>query len=200
MTYPTAVVSLDDVHDFLNIPATQTSKDSVLQRYIDAATHWVTFFSDGIIPTVYTNEVHSGGRPQIILFNTPILEVTSIIEYVAANAYPLTASEAGANLTYGYSIDNASAGIISRRWNGFVGNFMAGENNVVVTYTAGFATIPSDIQAAVLMDIQGLYVGSQQGSRPGVDGSFDFQSGTPLKAFPRLESLMSSSRRVPAVG
>ena len=180
MTYPTAIVTLDDVHDFLGIPTDQTSKDTVLQRYIDAATRWVTFFSDGIIPTVYTDEVHSGGKPQIVLFNTPILEVASIVEYVAANAYPLTDSEAGQNFTYGYSIDNASQGIITRRWNGIVGSFMAGENNVVVTYTAGFATIPEDIQTAVLMDIQGLYYASQQGAVPdstGVGSGADADDG-----------------------
>ena len=202
MSDPTSIVNLDDVHDFLGIPASQTSKDTVLQRYIDAATIWATYVSDAILPKTFTNEVHSGGRPRIVLFNTPILQVTSIIEYVASYAYPLTQSEAGTNQTYGFSVDNASMGIISRRWNGMVGNFMSGDSNVVVTYKAGFATIPADIQTYVLMDIQGLYDASSSGSRPSVNGATDFAYSTtlPLNAFPRLASLMSSSRRVPAVG
>jgi hypothetical protein len=201
-TYPTSICTLDDVKDFLGIPLSQTSKDAILQRYIDAATEWATYASDAIIPTTYTNEVHDGGAPQIVLFNTPILEVTSIIEYVGANAYELTDTEAGGNQTYGFSIDNASAGIISRRWNGMVGSFMSGEKNVVVTYVAGFAQIPADIQTYVLMDIQGLFDASQQGSRPSVNGGSDYaySASLPLNAFPRLASLMSSSRRVPAVG
>jgi hypothetical protein len=197
---PTAIVTLADVKDFIGIPTAQTTKDTVLQRWIDAATAWATYVSDAIIPTTYTNEVHSGGGPTIVLFNTPIVSVTSIIEYVGTTAFALTASEAGVNQTYGYSIDNAAAGIISRRWNGMVGSFIGGRNNVVVTYQAGFNVIPADIVAYVLMDIQVLYNMSQQGRRQGSNGGEQFSSTLPLNAFPRLASLMQSSRRTSAIG
>lgn len=199
MTDPTAIVTLADVKDFIGIPTGQTTRDAVLQRYIDAATAWATYVSDAIIPTTYTNEVHSGGGPTIVLFNTPIESVTSIIEYWGTSAYTLTASEAGQNQTYGYSIDNAAAGIISRRWNGMVGNFVPGRNNIVVTYRAGYPVIPADIATYVLMDIQGLYNASQQGRRAGTQGE-QYSSQLPLNAFPRLASLMQSSRRTSAIG
>lgn len=200
MTYPTEIVSLADMRSYLNIAAGQTGRDTVLQSYIDGATAWMTYASDGIIPTVYTDEVHSGGGPKIVLFNTPILTVASIIEYVGYIAYTLLPSEAGGNETYGYSIDNPEAGIISRRWNGMVGNFVAGPNNIVVTYTAGFATIPADIVLAVKMDIQGLWNQTQQGRRQGSNGGDQFSGNLPLTAFPRLASLMTSSRRTSAIG
>lgn len=203
MSEPTAIVTLADVKDFITggnpsqIPA---AKEATLLRYIAAATQWATYVSDAIIPTVYTGEVHSGGGPTIVLYNTPIVSVTSITEYVGTTAYALTASEAGTSQTYGYSIDNPSAGIISRRWNGFVGNFMPGVNNVVVTYKAGYEVIPADIATYVLMDIQVLYNAAQQGRRAGAGGGEQFSATLPLNAFPRLESLMQSSRRTSAIG
>ena len=201
MTEPSSIVTLDDVKDFIGIPSSQTSRDTVLQRYIDSATVWATYVSDAIIPTTYTHEVHSGGRPQIVLFNTPIISVASIIEYVSATSfYTLTQSEAGTNQTYGFSVDNAAAGIISRRWNGIVGDFVGGTNNVVVTYKAGFEVIPADIVVAVLSDIQVLYNLAQQGKRQGAQGGEPFSNTLPLNMFPRLEALMQSSRRTSAIG
>lgn len=195
-----SIVTLADVKDFIGIPTAQTSRDTVLQRYIDAATAWATYVSDAIVPTTYTNEVHSGGGPTIILFNRPIISVTTVTEYIGSVGYTLTAAEAGTNVTYSYSIDNADAGILTRRWNGIVGNFIGGRNNVVVTYQAGYASIPADISTYVLMDIQVLYNMSQQGRRQGSGVGEQFSPTLPLNAFPRLASLMQSSRRTPAIG
>lgn len=199
MTDPTDIVTLDDVKTFLGIDLSDTTNDTNLNTWISAATNWATYVSDAIIPTTYT-EVHSGGGPKIVLFNTPIISVSSVIEYMGTVAYTLADAEAGTNETYSYSIDNAAAGIISRRWNGFVGNFLPGVNNIVITYKAGFETIPGDIIGYVLMDIQGLFNASQQGRRPNSGGGNQWSGTLPLNAFPRLESLMTSSRRTPAVG
>lgn len=200
MPDPTAIVTLDDVHTFIGLTGTQPTRvDTVLQEYIDSATVWATYVSDAILPQTFTNEVHSGGGPTIVLFNTPIMTVTSVIEYVGNVGYTLTEAEAGGNLPYSYSIDNASAGILTRRWNGVVGNFVGGRNNIVVTYKAGFAVVPADIKIAVLSDIQVLYNQTAQGRRAGTQGE-QFSSTLPLNTFPRLASLLASSRRVPAIG
>lgn len=200
MSEPTEIVSLADVKQFMRLSGTDTDRDANLQRYIDAATRWATYVSDAIVPETFTNEVHSGGGPTIVLFNTPIIEVTTITEYVGVTGYELTASEAGTNETYGYSIDNAAAGIISRRWNGMVGCFVGGRNNITVTYKAGYETIPADIATYVLMDIQVLYNASASGRRQGSTGGEQFDRQLPLNAFPRLSSLMQSSRRTSAIG
>lgn len=200
MTEPTAIVTLADVKQFLRITSTDANRDAVLTRYIAAATQWATYVSDAIIPTTYTNEVHSGGGPTIVLFNTPVVSVTSIIEYVGVTGYTLNASEAGTNQAYGYSIDNPAAGVISRRWNGIVGSFIGGRNNIVVTYKAGFEVIPADIATYVLMDLQVLYQASWSGRRQSSSGGEGFDRQLPLNAFPRLASLMQSSRRTSAIG
>jgi hypothetical protein len=198
MTDP--IVDLADVKDFIGIPQDQTSRDSTLLRYIAAASRWATYVSDAIVPETFTNEVHSGGGPMIVLYNTPVISVTSIVEYVGTVGYTLNLSEAGSNETYGYSIDNPSAGILSRRWNGMVGSFVGGRNNIVVTYTAGYEDIPEDISTYVLMDIQVLYNASAQGRRSNTGNPEGFSATLPLNAFPRLESLMQSSRRTSAIG
>lgn len=196
MTDP--IVDLADLKEFIGI--TDTKRDGVLQWYLDAASRWATYVSDAIVPETFENEVHSGGGPTIVLYNTPILTVDSIIEYVGTTAYTLTQSEAGTNETYGYSIDNPSAGIISRRWSGFVGSFIGGRNNIVVTYMAGFETIPADIAVAVMSDIQVLYNVTAQGRRQNAADREQFSENLPLNAFPRLAMLMQSSRRTSAIG
>lgn len=205
MSDPTAIVELAQTKTFLKIRSDDTSNDVTLQLYIDAATRWATYVSDAIIPKTFTNEIHSGGGSTIVLFNTPILEVESVTEYWnGVLAYTLVESERGdATSPYSFSVDNASAGILTRLWNGWPGNFVGarGQNNIVVTYKAGFETIPADIQLAVLMDIQGLWNQTQYGGNLAGDTAFaDTFSVAPMSAFPRLASLLTSSLRVPAVG
>src|SRR5580698_10142617 len=119
MTYPTTICTLDDVHSQLSIPSTDTSNDALLVRYINAATAYVNYVSGTILPTVFTNEVHSGGNAQIVLYNSPILTVSSVTEYWGLVPYSLVESERGGTVTtYGYSIDNPEQGILSRVWSG----------------------------------------------------------------------------------
>lgn len=205
MTYPTSICTLDDVHSQLSIPSTDTSNDALLGLYIGAATEYANDFADQVTAATYTNEVHDGGAPQIILFHSPILTVASIIEYWGITPYPLTQSERGGVVTtYGYSIDNPNQGSISRVWSGLVGPFVAGDNNIVVTYTAGRAVTPDAIQLAVLQDIQVLYQQTKYGAgaspygAPGAEPNENFNY-PPLNAFPRLGNLYASSRRLSGI-
>lgn len=200
MTYPTSICTLDDVHEQLSIPSDDNSSDNILMGYIAAATNYVNFISGTILPATFTNEVHNGGSARIKLFNAPILTIASITEYWGLTAYPLTASErGGAVTTYGYSIDNAAQGYISRVWSGVVGPFVAGQNNIVVTYTAGYATVPADVKLAVLMDIQVLFQQTQYGADQSTPASGEDYTVTPINAFPRLANMLTGSRRVQAI-
>lgn len=207
MPDPTLIVDLNaDVKPFIGINTSDTSKDTLLQFYIDGATVWAEYVSDIVLPKTYTGEVHSGGRPKIFLFNRPILEVVEVVEYVGVVAYPLMQAElgSGVNDPYSFSIDNPDLGCITRRWNMIAGNFMGGRDNITVTYKAGRAVVPGDIKLSVLMDIQGLFVGTQMGGRPAVGSAspdFDYSSGpsVPLSMFPRLQSMVAPSARVPGI-
>lgn len=205
MTYPTTICTLDDVHSQLSIPSTDTSNDALLVRYINAATAYVNWISGTILPTVFTDEYHSGGTARIKLFNSPILTISSITEYWGLVPYPLVESERGGTVTtYGYSIDNAAQGYISRVWSGVIAPFVGGDNNIVVTYTAGYATVPDDVWLATLQDIQVLYQQTKYGSgaspygAPGAEPNENF-TYAPINAFPRLANLLTSSRRVQAI-
>ena len=207
MSNPTVIVDLDtDVKPFLGVDAGDSSKSTLLQAYIDAATVWAEYVTDVVLPKTYTNEVHSGGKPHIFLLHKPIINIITVTEYIGPTAYTLTEAELGSgiNSAYSYSVDNAERGVISRRWNTMVGNFIGGVNNISITYQAGRSTVPADIKLAVLMDIQGLYVGTQMGGRPAIGGGspdFDYSSGPsiPLSMFPRLQSMIAPSARVPGI-
>lgn len=195
------IASLDDAKDFLGI--TDTSKDAILQNYLDAASIYVTSVLGPITPTEFT-EVHNGGSDTIVVFNPPILTVTSITEYIGPTPYPLTQAELGADTgQYSFSVDNAAMGVIRRRYTGgFVGRFMGGQANVKVTYTAGYEQVPADAMMALLNDLQGLFNQSQMGGRPDFNGgdSEGTWSFAPINAFPRLANLLTATRRVPAIG
>lgn len=206
--YPTALVTLEDAFDHLNID--DASVDAVgdeLKGFIAAATEFVEYQTGPIIPKTFT-EVHSGGGLTIVLDNPPILSISAVTEYIGPTGYPLTAAELGAaGGMYAYSIDDPEAGIICRRYyGGLVGRFAAGYRNVIVTYTAGRATVPADIRMAVLEDIRGLFTQTQYSNRVGTFGAGSTSSdawaqgpANPVGTFPRLAALLAAKNRTPSI-
>lgn len=201
-----SVVSLSEVHDVLNIPATDTSKDTELQRYIDAAEATVAYIAGPLTSTSYT-ETRDGGSPVIMLDNCPVISIDSVTEYVGTVAYTLTAQPPGATSSfYGYSLDDPAAGKLVRRSNaGMPMPFMGGRGAIVITYHAGQATLPADVKLAVLEDIRGLYQQTQQGGRSNLGGGAigaggdDTWNAGPLRLFPRLAMLLDSSSRTQSI-
>jgi len=156
-----------------------------------------------IIPQTFT-ETHSGGKSIICLFNPPILEVTTVVEYVAATGYVLTQVALGdPGSQYSFSLDDPKSGTLRRRYSGnIVGQFAGGDHNIAVTYLAGQATVPADIRMAVLQDIAGLYGPSQRGGNPYNNMGGDVLGHVnPVGMFPRLEAILSApSMRTPSIG
>lgn len=206
MPNPTALVTLPDVYAHLNIPSGNQTPDlsAKLQGFIDAATVYVQNFTGPIIPTTYT-EIRNGGGGKILVDNPPILTVTSVTEYLGPVAYPLTqvtyqTTDVGA---YSFSIDDAEAGIITRRTSGnLVSRFSSGTNNVVIVYVAGRTSVAADIRLAVLQDIAGLYGPGQLGNSPyGNQGEIGNTPLNPIGLFPRVAAILSApSMRTPAIG
>jgi len=198
------VVALDEVFDWLNTPeAQQADLTAKVQGVIDAATAFVEFETGPIVPVTCT-ETHSGGSPTIILDNPPVLTVTSVTEYIGTTAYLLTAAELGAPTSvYSYSLDNAEMGILTRRFNGLVGNFIGGPKNIEVVYVAGRASVPGDVRMATLEDIRGLFSQTQYGGQlAGITNEQDQWSESslnPIVAFPRLAALLQGPTRTPSI-
>lgn len=200
----TSLVSLGDVKAHMNIPTTDVSNDVELQGFIDAATDLIPYDTGPILPTPIVGEVHNEavGRRAIVLYNSPILTVESVTEYVGTQTYVLTAQPSGAPGydNYGYSFDDPFQGILHRRlgW-GILGAFLG---YVVVSYTAGYGQIPPGIRLAVLEDIRGLYQQTQLGGRAAFASSGaedDSWTAGPLNLFPRLDNLLHKYSRVQSI-
>jgi hypothetical protein len=202
----TAIVAIDEVFDWLNTPQSQQGDiTDKVQGVIDAATAFVEFETGPIVPRTYTNEVHSGGGPTIVLLNPPILSIASVVEYVGQTGYTLTQCELGTVTgQYSFSLDDAEAGIICRRFNGGIaGAFLGGFRNISVTYTAGRTSVPGDVRMAALEDIRGLFTQTQYGGQlAGITNEQDQWSETamnPILAFPRLAALLQGPTRTPSI-
>jgi hypothetical protein len=199
-----SLVTLGDVHAHLNIPVTDTSNDVELQGFIDAATDLIPYDTGPILPTVFLNEVHNeaAGRNAIVLYNSPVISVESVTEYVGPQVRTLTSQPLGSAGydNYGFSLDDNYQGILYRRLgSGTLGSFFG---YVVVNYTAGYVSIPPGIRMAVLEDIRGLYQQTQLGGRPAFASSGaedDGWTAGPLNLFPRLDNLLHKYARVQSI-
>lgn len=134
----TALTSVTDVKELLGI--TDSSKDNLITRNINMATQMilnycgVTSFSS----TAYTEYYDGIGGTELVLRNKPIITFTSL-SY--RNTWGNVSSFTDLS-TDQYYIDN-DAGIIQ-----LLGRFFGSYKAWRVTYTAGYATIPSDLAEA----------------------------------------------------
>ena len=194
-----ALVSLTETKTHLNI--TTTNNDTQLQGFIDAAQAQADYWFGPTRRATYTNEVHDGGWPTIVLFNAPILSVTTIKEYIGVSEHDLTLQPPGSTVdNYGYSIDDPNSGIIVRRSAaGTPIPFFGGPRSIIVTYVAGSTSTAADIRMAMLEDIRGLWVQTQQARRPTGMPDEDIWNAGPLRMFPRLAALSSGPSRIPSI-
>lgn len=202
--YSTPLVDLSEVKAHLNIPDSDTSQDTELQGFIEAASVYIQNITGPITPQTLV-ETHSGGGSTICVFHPPILSVTSVVEYNASTGYTLTQATLGTEAgSYAYTVDDPKSGVIRRRYSGnLVGRFIGGDHNIVVTYVAGQNSIPADIRLAVLQDIAGLFQPSQLGPASAMfpNAAADGERLNPIGMFPRVaEILTAASMRVPAIG
>lgn len=200
----TPLATLADVHAHLNIPTTDTAHDAELQGFLDAASDLVQYDTGPITSTVITGEVHNeaAGADRIVLFNTPVISIQSVTEYVGPQVRTLTSQPLGSADydNFGYDIPDLYQGVVYRRiGSGVLGSFFG---YVIVSYTAGLASVPPAVRLAVLEDIRGLYQQTQLAGRPAFGGAGaedDAWTGGPLNLFPRLEMLLHKYARTQAI-
>jgi hypothetical protein len=199
----TGLITLSDAKAQLNIPTSDTSNDSELQGFVNAAADVVQGIVGPVLTHTYT-EVHDGGGPFIVLNNPPILSVTSVIEMIGATGYTLADAEIDtATGAYSYSIDSYERGVIARRWSGgFVGPFTPGVRNVQVTYIAGRTTVPPAVRLATLLLVEHLWEQTQRGDSsgrpiPGQEPEADLDYGPSKES--QAMSLLTPYRKAPAI-
>lgn len=147
-----ALCSLSDVKESMGIDAGDTSKDNLIKRKINQATLMIESFCNlnrdhHFKETTYTNEQIDGNSTnQLILGMRP---VTALTTFQSREGVESSASFDDVD-SDNYFLD-ASAGVIDLLFNQS-GYF----NSYQVTYTAGYSTIPADLQEACVTLTQHL--------------------------------------------
>lgn len=169
----TSVVTLQQAKDFLNI--TTTDSDAELPFYTSAATAmWANRGGPVGQPGAPLDEWYDGGRPTIVTRTRPIGSVTLVEESWGSSKYTLSEVATGSGGTaFAYTVDLVT-GTFVRRASGVAVPFAVGERNVHIQYTPGYATVPEDIQLAVLLLLKHMWSTQRGiGKRPGLGGGDD---------------------------
>ncbi len=133
------LTTLDNVKAWLPDMASVTTSDALLSRLITAASQAVCVYTGrlGFDVEAYSELYDGRARPFIMLRQWPALEVTSV--FVSAHYQPLTCA---------LEPPVAGGGAQKLTLNG--GFFPCGMSNVTVSYTAGYASTPPDVEQAVI--------------------------------------------------
>lgn len=155
-----ALTTLADVKESLGIDAGDTTSDNLLIRKINQATDMIEAFcgknnGQHFASTTYNDEEYNGsGTSQLVLRNRPVITFTSLSERDTTeneNSWNTVDSEL-------YFVNNYPGVIES------VFTFNRHYNLYKATYTAGFATIPSDLAEACVSLAVALYENSATGT------------------------------------
>jgi hypothetical protein len=136
--YSDTLTTLADVKAYLNIA--DTLSDALLTSLIGAVSGWVERrIQRNILEATYTDTYSGKGIPQTsqMLRNYPIVAVSSL----SIDGVILPASPAFGQAGYGF--DEYSVFLT-----GYY--FGKGRNNIVISYTAGYAATPADLNQAVI--------------------------------------------------
>lgn len=137
-----ALTTLADVKESLGLDSGDTSKDNLIIRNINFASQVIENYCDRVFKqTEYENEEYDGNdSPFMILRQRPILTAeTFTFQYreTSLNDNDWTTED-----TENYFID-ADAGVVK-----YLTNYYGRFNRYRFTYSAGYATVPSDVAEA----------------------------------------------------
>ncbi len=143
----TLLTTLTDVKTYTG--ATDPSGDAAITALISNASAFIERFCNRTFGLASYTEVRNGNnRPRMMLNNSPITAVSSL----SIDGYSIQVSSGPT--VGGYTFDNHSIYLRPGYINGSgfrgYGEFTRGIQNVVIAYTAGFATVPSDVAQACI--------------------------------------------------
>lgn len=199
------ILSLTDAKSYLNIPATDRTRDTKLLRFISGLTPVIEGITGPVLQRVYQNETYDGGStPYISLRHRPVIEVHEVVEFRGTVKYELTqviTPELGT--TYSYMFEPPGR-IVRRTMGGGMTNFPPGADSVFVTYTAGYVQVPENIRLGTLELLRVNYQDTQQAGwqRGGGVPVSDELAGQQILGFfvpNRVRELLAPSRRHPSI-
>ena len=187
MAQPYDLVSLAELKVWLNVQT--TTDDAMLQTLIDQASQWVNNYTNRILYTgSYSVTLDGKGEVRKYLQNWPITAVASL----TIDGTTIPASPDG--IQSGYVFDKVNP-VIS-----LIGGYMfnPGTSNVLLTYTAGYATFPPEIVLAAKQLITAWYRGrswagkNSSGGLQGQSASYFNKAEAP----PEVLRCLDSYRRI----
>lgn len=161
-----ALTSLSRVKSFYDIAGSDS--DDVLNDAINGvSTAWQRYMRRSIVSTTIVGEKHSGGQPAIVLKEYPAVDGTlAIIEdgvALASTDFELDAEKGRVYRVIGGSVD---------RWS-------PGRRNISVDYSAGFVSVPEDLQIYATQQVLQIFKQSKiGGDRLGKRGTILESSGS----------------------
>lgn len=139
-----ALVTLDEVKNFLGISLSDTSNDVKIQMFIDAVSQQIINFCEtNFESTPVLNELHDGINADVIVpRNFPIISVEQVVfgcDSQGNNGVPLDP------LQYSFT-----EGVIKLRY----GYSPRGRAIVRVDYTYGYSAVPADVKIAAIQSVK----------------------------------------------
>lgn len=134
------------VKDYLEISG--TTYDTLLTSLITRVCAWIEGYCDRVFDsTVYTDEIYSGGKKFLFLKKYPVSAITKIKYKSGSNSNPTWTAFTVDDYDL---IDNRKL----RRAGGWAPGvntvWPQGVNNIRVSYTAGYTTLPSDLEQLII--------------------------------------------------
>ncbi len=133
-----ALTTLDNLKRWLNI--TNMSDDDVLGRMIDAVSLFVeNYLNRPILEQSFSEWRDGNGKSEIVLGNQPLVSVQS----VTIDGRVITPADPSNYWDTGWSVRDIY--LVYQN-----GCFSRGRNNVLINYTAGYASVPADLEQVVI--------------------------------------------------
>ncbi len=151
----TAIITVAEALDQLGKSTATSDEAAWLAWLCDMATDAIARDLGITLPYGSVTEVHDGGRNHVALRRTPVLSVTSVTE--------------GGTATTDFVADKLS-GLLYRGSTGY-GCWAFGRQNVTVTYSSGYATVPPILKRVALLLVEQAWLMGQQTPASSFDGA-----------------------------
>lgn len=202
-----ALATLTEFKAHLNLRTSGSTTDPELQGFLDAATPVIENITGPVVPQTVTGEVHDGGNGNRLLFALrlrPVISVTSVTEYAngVATVLAQVANPALGTLN-SFTLESATGIITRRNAGGDIGRFPAGVDNILVTYIAGYATVPDNVKLAAMFQAAHMFQSSQLGGRRQLntaasgDDAYSWAAGFGIPN--RVRELLQPHQRIPGI-
>ncbi len=185
-----AIVSLEEIKEYLGVTAPDRTRDAQLSNLASAVVPLIEQQVGPILPRVY-EEWHDGGSnliqllraPSVAFETTPVLQLIAASEYRGPIEYPLALVASPVFGSIYSAMVNADNGTITRRSaGGATIAFMPGRESVHVWYQTGQQTVPPNIQRAALEAVRIGYRWPQQIGRGSMSPADQQEVGAALQA------------------